>query len=291
MGGSYGTPEVYVNGVDLNVDYSTTTRDDLHTAIVTNGASHSNGAIVVHEGADTNASTPWTSFGISGYGGFFFEGKLTELIIYNTDQSANREGIEKDMALHSGAFQVEDAPLLDAYGGAHAAYSLRKLNSDYTGYAARVRRDSDGTELDVGFDSDGNLDTAATDAFYDGTNIRIKTWYDQSGNGNDTTQTTSYRPLIYNNVGRLEVRGRTALYFNGSTLNLPFDSTGLDIGNLSTFVVCKANSTGGTQRIVRFVLMRDDSVIAAACSLREHHEDVIVGLIVHVDVKAGLILE
>ena len=116
---------------------------------------------------------------------------MTEMVLYNTDQSANREDIEKDMALHSGAFQVEDAPLLDAYGGAHAAYSLRKLNSDYTGAAIRVRKGGTNDELDIGFDADGNIDVAAIENFNDGAGTFVHTWYDQSGNGNDMVATAN----------------------------------------------------------------------------------------------------
>lgn len=55
--------------------------------------------------------------------------------------------------------------LLDTYSGAAAAYSLRKLRNDYTGSAIRVRRSSDNTTLDVGFDANGNLDTASMLSF------------------------------------------------------------------------------------------------------------------------------
>jgi hypothetical protein len=44
---------------------------------------------------------------------------------------------------------------------AAAAYSLRRLRSDYTGAAIRVRRSSDNAELDIGFTGDGDLDTVA----------------------------------------------------------------------------------------------------------------------------------
>ena len=51
--------------------------------------------------------------------------------------------------------------LLDLFPNAAAAYSLRKLRAAYSGSAVRVRRDVDGTELDFGFDSNGNLDTSS----------------------------------------------------------------------------------------------------------------------------------
>jgi hypothetical protein len=108
-------------------------------------------------------------------------------------------------------------------------------------------RNSDVTELDVAFDADGNLDIAATDAFYDGSNIQVKTWYDQSGNGNDTTQSTgASQPLLYNNAGLLKVDGRPGLRFVGNDA-LAFDSTGLDIGNLSSFSVMKYTDTSGSE--------------------------------------------
>ncbi len=243
---TYGTdPDLYVNGVKAALTYGTTTRDELHSIMVEQGAEHSNGAVVVHEGA---ATTGWTGFGISGYNNFEFEGKLTEIVLYNTDQSANRENIEKDMALHSGAYQVEDAPLLDAYGGAHAAYSLRKLNSDYTGAAIRVRKNVN-DEADIGFDSDGNLDTTALLAFATSATF-IKTWYDQSGNGNDVTQSAnSAQPRIVNSNGTIvAVAGQPAAFFDGINDAFPFDNTGLDIGNLSSFVVCKYSNTTGDQQ-------------------------------------------
>jgi len=50
--------------------------------------------------------------------------------------------------------------MLDQYGDAAAAYSLRKLRNGYTGDAIRVRRSSDNTERDMGF-YDNELDTVA----------------------------------------------------------------------------------------------------------------------------------
>lgn len=55
--------------------------------------------------------------------------------------------------------------LLDTYSGAAAAYSLRKLRTAYTGNAIRVRRSSDNTSQDIGFNADGTLDTTAMLSF------------------------------------------------------------------------------------------------------------------------------
>ena len=80
--------------------------------------------------------------------------------------------------------------LLDSYPGAAAAYSVRLLKSTYTGSAIRVRRSSDNAESDIGF-SGGNLDTSALTTFCGAGNGFVTTWYDQSGGGNNLTQTTA----------------------------------------------------------------------------------------------------
>ena len=80
--------------------------------------------------------------------------------------------------------------LLNEYGGAAAAYSLRQLDTDYTGSAVRVRRASDNAEQDIGFDANGDLDTTSLATFCSGTDGFVKVWYDQAG-ANDATQTTT----------------------------------------------------------------------------------------------------
>jgi hypothetical protein len=87
--------------------------------------------------------------------------------------------------------------LLDTYSGAAVAYSVRLLSSTYAGPAIRVRRSSDNTEQNIGFDSSGNLDTASLLSFCGAGNGFVTTWYDQSGNGvNISTSIASQQPLI-----------------------------------------------------------------------------------------------
>ena len=62
-------------------------------------------------------------------------------------------------------FVNEATPVLDDYSGAAAAYSLRKVRSAYTGSAINVRRSSDDTTQDIGFDANGDLDTTALTTF------------------------------------------------------------------------------------------------------------------------------
>jgi hypothetical protein len=91
--------------------------------------------------------------------------------------------------------------LLDTYTGAAAAYSVRKLDKDYTGSCMRIRRSSDEATQDIGFDSNGDLDTAAIASFVGDAYGYVTAWYDQSGNGNNATQSTSSsQPMIYDRV-------------------------------------------------------------------------------------------
>ena len=83
--------------------------------------------------------------------------------------------------------------LLDNYSGAAAAYSLRRIGpSNYFGPAIRVRRDSDNTLRDIGFTSDGQLDTVGLLDFVGVTGSGfVNTWYNSNTNGSLSTQSTT----------------------------------------------------------------------------------------------------
>jgi hypothetical protein len=84
------------------------------------------------------------------------------------------------------------ALLLDTYSGSAAAYSVaRRLSSTYTGALIRVRRSSDNTEQDIGYNALNRLDESALTTFVGAGNGFVTTWYDQSGNGLDSTQSTA----------------------------------------------------------------------------------------------------
>jgi hypothetical protein len=76
--------------------------------------------------------------------------------------------------------------LLDTYSGAAVAYSLRKLSNIYTGSAIRVLN-SAASALDIGFNSNGELDTTSLLTHCGSGNGSISVWYDQSGNNNNAT--------------------------------------------------------------------------------------------------------
>ena len=104
--------------------------------------------------------------------------------------------------------------LLDIYSGATVAYSLRKLNMNYTGYAIRVRRSSDNTSQDIGFDMNGNLDTASLLSFCGAGSGYVSIWYDQTGNGRYVDQTTAAnQPTIVYNGSVITQNGKPTMYF------------------------------------------------------------------------------
>jgi hypothetical protein len=89
-GANYGSGVLYANGTLVNPS----TRNDVYNAL----SGHS---LAVHQGADTTHSIWGTSgmnfgnyFNISSFG---YTGKLQEMIFFNTDQSANRTGIENNI--------------------------------------------------------------------------------------------------------------------------------------------------------------------------------------------------
>ena len=87
--------------------------------------------------------------------------------------------------------------LLDIYGGAAAAYSVFQLSSTATN-SLRVRRSSDNAEQDIGFVSD-TLDTASLLTFVGSNDGFVTTYYDQSGNSSNFTQSSaSNQPMIVN---------------------------------------------------------------------------------------------
>ena len=147
------------------------------------------------------------------------------------------------------------AYLLDDYSGAAAAYSLRKLRSAYTGNAIRVRRASDNTEQNIGF-VNNVLDTSSLTSFCSGTNGFVTTWYDQSSNGRNATQTTAAnQPQIVSSGSVILDNSKPAIFWNGGQrLSLASDSMTNGIGYFSSFSVSKLNdNTSSTQRFLSLI--------------------------------------
>lgn len=133
-------------------------------------------------------------------------------------------------------------PLLDAFPNAYVAYSTRKLRLAYTGSAIRVRRSSDNTESDIGFNALGNLDTTTLTSFCGAGNGFVTTWYDQSGNGYNATQTTAAnQPQIVSSGNLITQNGKPTLSFDG-TNDFFVNTTTINYTDFSAFLVNKYNT-------------------------------------------------
>ena len=131
--------------------------------------------------------------------------------------------------------------LLDTYTNAAAAYSVRKLRDAYAGSAIRVRRSSDNTEQDIGFDGNGNLNESALTTFVGANNGFVTTFYDQSGNSRNATQTTAAnQPQIVSSGSVILENGKPSLQFDGSN---DFFNTGNKLLQLNTTVAAAFDFT------------------------------------------------
>jgi hypothetical protein len=141
--------------------------------------------------------------------------------------------------------------LLDDYPNAAAAYSLRKLDKDYTGSCIRIRRINDNAETDIGF-INNYLDTNAIYSFIGTNEARVTVWYDQSGNGRNGTQSVAAnQPYISVTGGIITTMNATAGFIRkGLVINANIRL----INNFSTI----------SQPITTFSLIRYDNAAGNA---------------------------
>ena len=139
--------------------------------------------------------------------------------------------------------------LLDDYPDASAAYSLRKLRTAYTGDAIRVRRTDNATQ-DIGFDSNGELDTVSLLSFVGSGDGFVSTWYDQSGQAFDVTQlTASNQPQIVSSGSLITDGGKPIIDFDGvndyltNAGNIPYN------GGVSWYGVQNLDTISNSKRI------------------------------------------
>ena len=137
----------------------------------------------------------------------------------------------------SGGAEVD--LLLEDYPGAEAAFSLRQLSKTYAGSAVEVFNGT--SSADIGFVS-GALDTAALAAHCGSNDGLVRTWYDQSGNANDATQSNSgSMPKIYDGASASVVldNGAPAVDFDGvnDTMQTPNFSSTLGFPNFLSSTV------------------------------------------------------
>jgi len=148
---------------------------------------------------------------------------------------------------------------LDVTTGEKLAYGVRKLSSSYNGYALKVRRSSDNSTQDIGFDTNGNLDTVSLKTFVGSNSGYAATWYDQSGSGKDLTQaTTTKQPRIVN-AGVIDLKnGVPSLYFDGvddSMSNTALAGTLITGSELRAFIVSSTESGGSNPSWGEFAVL------------------------------------
>lgn len=140
---------------------------------------------------------------------------------------------------------------MDAFTFPWRAYSLRRLLSVYTGPLIQVRRSSDDTTLDIGFDLDGDLDTAALLAFTGANNGFVSRWYDQSGSGAHLEQgtTTAQPSLVTAGVVNL-LDGLPAVTFDGTSDYLTVASAGLYAAGAATMGIVFSGASSANSVVV-----------------------------------------
>lgn len=137
------------------------------------------------------------------------------LFVFRIEQDVHAQGPQQMFwALNKCTFLLRQISTVPS-----GAYSLRRLNCSYTGFAIRVRNSSSGATQDIGFNSSGDLDTVSLKSFIGSNNGTINRWYDQSGNNRTASQgTVANQPrivtagkLITSSVSRLP-----AIEFSGN---------------------------------------------------------------------------
>jgi hypothetical protein len=131
------------------------------------------------------------------------------------------------------------------------AYSVRKLSKTYHGFCLRVRRSSDNASLDIGFDTNGELDTATMLAFVGSANGFVSIWYDQSGNQKNLTQVTQiYQPKIINTGALIASNGKPFIGFYGTPYSSNYNHMDVSGGQVATnaqlIIVNKFGSVTGS---------------------------------------------
>lgn len=179
---------------------------------------------------------------MSAFGNNYLAAILTLLILFSGFQSHSQ------IAMFHAHNQTASTLLLDIYGIDNVtAFSLRKVNSTYSGNCVYVKRLSDNTFRNIGF-LNGYIDSADLISWAAGATVVVKTWYDQSGfgrNGNSNTTTVHGPIIVLSGTFLNELRAddnNDDLVFNVTPTDLrPFVS----VTSGSTFVVFRQVSGFG----------------------------------------------
>ena len=253
----FGTTNSYIYGQSLSIsDAQTTlvTYPQIHIGSRTSQTSlklYVNGSGAATTTTSDTGTIPATNFAEYGLGLLLPEDSKHG-IAFATDGLNDAEALTISTIFTTFLTNIEIAAngwwdgsqtgLLDDYPSASAAYSVRALNSAYTGALLRVRRSSDNAEQDIYAMANGDLDTASLLTFVGAGDGFVVTWYDQSGNGlNATNATAANQPQIVASGVLITDGSQPSLYFDGNNdqLNAPVVFSGTELSQI--FVTNIAN--------------------------------------------------
>jgi hypothetical protein len=143
--------------------------------------------------------------------------------------------------IHKRVFSSKEKLLLDLFPNAAAAYSLRKIRTAYTGNCIEVRRSSDNALQNIGF-LGNELDTVSLLNFVGSGDGFVKTWYDQSLQGRNVSQSSnSSQPILVSNGLIISNNMKPTLHFDGNNRFL-FNLYGI-LDKAENVFVCSVFST------------------------------------------------
>lgn len=123
-------------------------------------------------------------------------------------------GAEGQVMFHAHN-QMPSGGIIDSFPS-DMAFSFRKVREAYSGNCVRIRRSSDNTESDFGFQS-SFVDTASIKTFIGSSDAFVVTWYDQSGNSKDVTApSSSAQPKIATAGVLIYGGGKLCMQYDGS---------------------------------------------------------------------------
>lgn len=142
--------------------------------------------------------------------------------------------------------------LFPEFNAANAAFAVRRINEDYTGPLVELCRSSDNAienfypDVSYGLSMNSTTYSGITlESWIGSDSAYLRTWYDQSGNGNDAVQTTAAnRPMVVN-AGELITDGsHAAIDFDGTNHYLTLSNT-ISITN-QLFIATVINGVGNS---------------------------------------------
>jgi hypothetical protein len=128
------------------------------------------------------------------------------------------------------------------YTQAVGAYALRRLFGAYTGAQVRLRRSTDNAETDVYFDKYGYPVNFDVETWLEGGTGYVVTWYDQSGQANDLTQTSVTDQPIYETTSKRVNLKNAYMTIPGSDNVVPFSTNQPTLVQRTSMVSFKAPS-------------------------------------------------